>query len=738
MKARHALILASIALLASTAAFAAAPSSLEALFAAAASDATRPGFVVSDSHYPQSVASGDPREESVILWTRLVDEARPHQDLAALLLVGRDLGDDRFVLDKRVPVIARAKNDHVVKERIEGLRPGTTYHYVFAYARGAQWMLSPLGRTRTAPAEGSSEPVRFAFVNCQDFIGRYYNSHLQLIERYADEIDFVVNLGDYIYETTGDPDFQTQTPDRAIVFDDEEGAIQLGDPENPYFGAASLDNYRQIYRTYRADPVMKRLHELFPMIVIWDDHEYSDDSHGATATFFDGRRDERDVARRQNGERAFFEYVPNEIGLDESGSLAIDESVLFPNTRIYRDFSFGKTLDLVLTDYRTFRPDHLVPEDAFPGDYALERIQLEAILGEEVYRALKSSFDPYVDIESQPELREAALMLFTQIYLLSDPASTVFDAMTRADEALRGNVSATYLNAVFTGAGLPQPIADEQLPLLDAGLSYLLLGKRDVFANIGSRYILPKQSYELLAGYLYAITGGESENVYGAGQETWLRQSIAESDAAWRFVGSSVSHVPLVLDFTNPLIERLLPPEFPDLFRTQLLVNADHWDGFPNKRHSLIQSYAEKGNTLLISGDIHASFLADHGEGVFEMTGTSVSSESFRKFVMERVESDPLLNGVPGIEDLVNQIDPILQISVANPEVSPSNIAYANTLVNGFVVVEATTQKVDVTYWHVPADVVFESYYDDPAALDGLFEATRFRIQDGMLTPLAD
>jgi alkaline phosphatase D len=735
VKIRHVPIVAFIIILASTAASALAPPTRDALFRAAASGETQPGLVLSEVHFPQSVASGDPREGSVILWTRLVDEARPGEDLSAMLFVGRDLGGGRFVLDQHVPVIARAKNGHAIKQRVAGLLPGTTYHYVFAYPRGGSWMLSPLGRTRTAPAAGSNEPVRFAFVNCQDYIGRYYNSHLQLIERYADEIDFVVSLGDYIYETTGDPDFQTSSPDRAIVFDDQENAIQLGDPDNPFFGAASLDNYRQIYRTYRSDPVMKRLHELFPMIVIWDDHEYSDDSHGTTATFFDGRREESDVTRRQNAERAFFEYVPNEIGLDASGALEIDASVLYPNTRIYRDFSFGETLDLVLTDYRTYRPDHTVPEDAFPGGLALERIQLEAILGEQVYQAIKASFDPYVDIEEQPELRDAALMIFTQIYLLGDPSSSVFDAAARADTALRGNVSATYLNAVFTGVGLPQPIADEQLPLLDAGLSYLLLGKRDVFANIGSRYILPKEAYELLANYLYVITGAESENVYGLEQERWLRRSVSESDAAWRVVGSSVAHVPLVLDFTNPVIEQLLPPEFPDAFRTRLLVNADHWDGFPNKRRSLLQAYADKGNTLLISGDIHASFLTDHGEGVFEMTGTSVSSESFRKFVLERVESDPLLAGVPGIEALVDQIDPILQISVANPEVSPATIAYANTLVNGFVVVEATSENVDVTFWHIPADFVFESYYEDPAALDGLFDATRFRIENGSLVP---
>jgi hypothetical protein len=43
---------------------------------------------------------------------------------------------------------------------------------------------------------------------------------------------------------------------------------------------------------------------------VWDDHEFSDDSHGATATYTDGRSDETDVERRKNANQAWFEFMP--------------------------------------------------------------------------------------------------------------------------------------------------------------------------------------------------------------------------------------------------------------------------------------------------------------------------------------------------------------------------------------------------------------------------------------------
>ena len=122
---------------------------------------------------------------------------------------------------------------------------------------------------------------------------------------------FVVHLGDYIYETTGDPSFQTPDESRKILFRNLSAAIQLQANSGAIFHAArSLDNYRDLYRTYRSDPALRALHESFPMIVTWDDHEFSNDCWGSHATYLNGREDENDVERRKAANQAWFEYQP--------------------------------------------------------------------------------------------------------------------------------------------------------------------------------------------------------------------------------------------------------------------------------------------------------------------------------------------------------------------------------------------------------------------------------------------
>ena len=99
----------------------------------------------------------------------------------------------------------------------------------------------------------------------------------------------MVHLGDYIYETTGDPLFQGGADERALSFDDEAGAIVFNEgTDDEYFAAKSLDNYRQLYRIYRSDPALQTIHERYPVVMMWDDHEFTNDSHGATGTYFGG------------------------------------------------------------------------------------------------------------------------------------------------------------------------------------------------------------------------------------------------------------------------------------------------------------------------------------------------------------------------------------------------------------------------------------------------------------------
>jgi len=683
--------------------------------------------------FPQSVASGDPRPDSVILWTRLADPDLPD---ALVVEVATDSQFADVVFTQQLE--AEAQYDHCVKVRVDGLTPYTTYYYRFVYGSGAAMEVSPVGRTRTAPAPDSGVPIRFAVVYCQDYIGRFYNAYLKMLLDHDEDVDFVVFLGDYVYETTGNPLDQYPASDRRVEFEDTEGAITLGAPEAPYYAAASLDNYRTLYRTYRGDPVLQQVHERWPMIVIWDDHEFSDDSHGATATYFDGRTDEYDQERRRNAEQAFFEWVPIEVGLGDDGTLAIDDGTLYPTSRIYRDFQFGSLLHLVMTDYRTYRPDHLIPEDAFPGSVMLDEDTLEQVLGEATWQALRQSFDPYVNLEmlGLNILTQTATVIASQAYQMENPALGTSAALALARSRVRGNVSATYLNALFASAGLPAPFNAQAMQLMPRGLSYLYLGKTSLYSAGGSRYMVLNDTYNVLAGALYVATAGLAEDALGGQQQAWLNSVLGSSSSTWKVLASSVSMAPMVLDFTNPLIAAQLPPEFPDQLRTRLKLNVDGWDGFPHMRQELLQTLAAFGNSVVISGDIHATFVSDHGDGVFEFTGPAISSATFGSMVAGFVAADPILGDIEGLDVLIDQLAALLQLSATDDEmVSPSDIVYTTTDRHGYLIVDVTADALTATLQEYPESHTFTSYYDDPDALQDLFEATVFTVQDGQLVP---
>jgi phosphodiesterase/alkaline phosphatase D-like protein len=88
--------------------------------------------------------------------------------------------------------------------------------------------VSPTGRTRTGPAEDDDVPVRIAVASCQDYIGRYYHAWRALLDE--PEVDFVLFLGDYIYETVADPRHQRPTADRAVSLPD--GLALTDEPGN--------------------------------------------------------------------------------------------------------------------------------------------------------------------------------------------------------------------------------------------------------------------------------------------------------------------------------------------------------------------------------------------------------------------------------------------------------------------------------------------------------------------------
>ena len=677
------------------------------------------GRTASASSFPQSVASGDPAPDSVVLWTRLAPIAGEQGDAPVSLEVATDPGFSASVIQRR-ELLARAEHDHCVKVRVSGLDPRTTYYYRFLH----NGEVSPTGRTKTAPSPNDPVPVRFAVLNCMDYVGRYYNTlaHLALTE--ADSTDFVAHLGDYIYETTGDPSFQATSGPRQIKFDDEAGAVRLGGAASPFYAAASLDNYRQLYRTYRADPALQRVHELFPFVNIWDDHEFADDCWGAHTTTSDGRSVELNADRRRNAERAFFEYLPIGIGMDDQG-VRIDDSILYPNARIYRNFRFGSLFQLFLTDYRSFRPDHLVPEDAFPGKITMTQADCAALLGD-AWGKVRGSFDAYVNIDS-PEyagLKPVILAIATGAYMAEGAGAA--DAQARAVLAVSGNLSTTYINGLMAAAGRQPAFQPQDLAAMPRGLSFLLIGKQSLFSKYGSRYLVARDTFRLYAAFR-GLTDPETQDAYGPTQTTDLAQSLATSPVTWKVVADSVSFTPLGFDFAHPPLP--LPAGFPDALRVNLQLNADDWDGFPDGRRAMLDLLAS-ANAVVISGDIHSSFVTRHlsssGKTVPEFTISSVSSETFRDEVRAAALGNPLTAGLPGLDALVGATD--LLASEAMKAGGQGQIVDSRTDANGYMVIQVTRDGLVADYRHIPANQVTNDWTSNPGALRSLFDSKSYGV----------
>lgn len=196
------------------------------------------------------VGSGDPRPDGVVLWTRLVPDplapggGMPTVAAAVQWQVAADEGMRRVL--RQGTVSALPELGHSVHVEPEGLAPDTEYWYRFRY-RGE---LSPVGRTRTAPAVGSAvDRLAFAFVSCQDWAGGHYSAYRHLAE---EDLALVVHLGDYVYEGEVPADGGNRRTPVA-------GHLQQA--------PGTLEQCRLRYGLYKSDPDLQRAHARFPFVV---------------------------------------------------------------------------------------------------------------------------------------------------------------------------------------------------------------------------------------------------------------------------------------------------------------------------------------------------------------------------------------------------------------------------------------------------------------------------------------
>jgi len=666
--------------------------------------------------FPQSVASGDPKPTSVILWTRVHDVDRAGWDLDIELEVALDKEFTKPVLvggKTSVALKALAAYDNCVKARLVA-QPGETYYYRFIYEKDGQSFVSRVGRTKTAPAADADVPVTFAYVSCQDFLGRYYNTYLALAQ---EKIDFFVHLGDYVYETTGDPTFQTPDDKRKVSFTDTAAAIELSTGTGEVFHAAkSLDNYRDLYRIYRGDKALQAVHELFPMIALWDDHEFSNDCWGSTATYLNGKASEDDVARRKAADQAWFEYLP--VDYPDAPDFQYDPKAAFPgDIRIYRDFVFGKHVHVVATDLRAYRPDHLIPEDAFPGAVIYDEAALTAspmgLPGPEVAT-------PYIPIETFAGGAYKAVL--SQVAMASgyDPTK------------ITGNVSVHYINAVVTqinaGPTPPDPLIpllDSTMPGLPRGLSYFDLNKSSFYTSIGSRYFVHKDAFDVFAALRFA-EDPKSQDLMGAVQEKWFIDTMKGSTSTWKIWANEFAIVPVAIDL-RPIMG------IPAALQKRFYMGLEGWDGVPQKRNQILEAIAPAGNVVAITGDLH-TFLAatpwssnDPSARITEIVTSSISSSTWKEELVSQVKSDPVLSSVSAAPLLAMQIDSL----VLAPNLPNPSLAYAESASQGYCLVEVSADEMVITMNAAANTEVFVDYSGKTADFMAKVQKTKFKTMAG-------
>lgn len=247
-----------------------------------------PGFARAQTArgFTHSVASGEPAQQSVLLWTRYVPAGGGEAHLKLEVAEAADFA--KVVAGGQA--ITGPWRDHTAKITVAGLRPGTRYHYRFVAPDGS---FSPVGRTRTLP-QGDAARFGIAIFSCSNLPYGWFNAYGHAAAR--DDIDLAVHLGDYLYEYAKGG------------YAPASGAVGGRWPE-PATEMIHLADYRLRYASYRSDPDLQELHRLKPMLVQWDDHESTNDSwEGGAQNHQPGEGDWN--ARRAASIQAYREWMP--------------------------------------------------------------------------------------------------------------------------------------------------------------------------------------------------------------------------------------------------------------------------------------------------------------------------------------------------------------------------------------------------------------------------------------------
>ena len=267
------------------------------------------------------VMSGDPSPNGFVLWTRLAPEplqggGMPTEPVDVQWLVAEDENMRRIV--KRGKATATPQLAHSVHVEVSGLKPERPYWYRFTVGMDE----SPVGRAITAPKAGASpSQLKFAVASCQHWEAGLWTAYDHML---SDNPDFVVHLGDYIYEGAVGAN----------------GVRKHNSPE-----IVTLADYRNRYALYKSDPSIQKVHAHCPWVVTWDDHEVDNNYAGDVPE--DSQARQAFLERRANAYQAYYENMPLRLSSLPKGS----------QLQLYRTLRFGSLAQFSVLDTRQYRTD---------------------------------------------------------------------------------------------------------------------------------------------------------------------------------------------------------------------------------------------------------------------------------------------------------------------------------------------------------------------------------------------
>ncbi|CAL2090944.1 alkaline phosphatase D family protein [Tenacibaculum sp. 190524A02b] len=406
------------------------------------------------------VASGDPLKDAVIIWTRVTTN-----QAAANVNWKVATNPNMSGVVSQGNTITNELRDYTVKVDVRNLSPNTTYYFQFE-ALGKK---STIGKTRTAPT-GNVENVRFGIVSCSNYQSGYFNAYDELANR--TDIDAIIHLGDYIYEYASG----------GYGYSDKLGRGHL-----PKGEIITLNDYRVRYSYYRLDPMLRKLHQQHPFILIWDDHEFANDANKYGAQNHSPSSEGSWKVRKNNAYKAYFEWQPVRAN-------SIEEY------RLYRDFSYGNLADLLMLDTRIVgRGESVAASQKFSGISEKElKAKVKTMIASRKLNTPKEIKETLAEL--MPYFIETSVLTISEKeYLLNTFTEVTYNYKTKGKRATSNKKDLEKLEALLNKSVRTQ--------------------------------VLAKQEQERGATY---------KSILGKPQFDWLLNKLSSSEATWKILGNQV------------------------------------------------------------------------------------------------------------------------------------------------------------------------------------------------------